>query len=246
MPTTDRRVKADDKPLYVRAHRAILKLIEDWELEVGSFLPSEAELAKILNVGRSTVREAMMHLEHAGLVQRTRGRGTVLTNLAHQPQFGLERIRSLESIADDQGWHCGTEDVLIDACVLTGDIAQGLQRADGTTGTQIVRTKTRDGAPMAVMETWIPQDVVNTDRISELFQDSTTGLLQAAVGVAFARTVVSAVACGVPHARRLGVRRGIPLVTLTELYFSEDPAPIAYNINLFLPDSIRLDLLRRP
>ncbi|WP_067535724.1 FadR/GntR family transcriptional regulator [Nocardia crassostreae] len=52
------------------------EMIESGEWPVGSRIPPEQELVEQLGVGRSTVREAVRALEHAGLLEPRRGDGT--------------------------------------------------------------------------------------------------------------------------------------------------------------------------
>jgi GntR family transcriptional repressor for pyruvate dehydrogenase complex len=54
----------------------VLEHVRSGQLAVGERLPSEAELALRLNVGRSSVREAIRTLETLGVVEVRRGRGT--------------------------------------------------------------------------------------------------------------------------------------------------------------------------
>lgn len=60
----------------VTAH--VERLIATRELEPGSRLPSERELAAQLSVSRTTLREAMHELESKRLIARTPGRGTIV------------------------------------------------------------------------------------------------------------------------------------------------------------------------
>jgi GntR family transcriptional regulator, transcriptional repressor for pyruvate dehydrogenase complex len=48
------------------------------EINPGDFLPPEAELAKNLNVGKSSVREALKMLQALGVVEVRRGQGTAI------------------------------------------------------------------------------------------------------------------------------------------------------------------------
>lgn len=69
---------------------ALTKLIEDAELGVGDRLPPEIELAKRLNVGRSTIREALKTWQNMGIIVRNKGAGTtiaveVFSNAIHLP-----------------------------------------------------------------------------------------------------------------------------------------------------------------
>ncbi|MCP2163305.1 FadR/GntR family transcriptional regulator [Goodfellowiella coeruleoviolacea] len=52
------------------------QLISSGEWAVGSRIPPEQQLVEQLGVGRSTVREAVRALEHAGLLEPRRGDGT--------------------------------------------------------------------------------------------------------------------------------------------------------------------------
>lgn len=60
--------------------------IQDGQLQAGAQLPTEDEFCRMFDVSRSTVRYALKRLETAGLITRTRGRGTFLR------ETGVERI----------------------------------------------------------------------------------------------------------------------------------------------------------
>lgn len=50
----------------------VKSMILDGVLKPSDKLPSEIELAKMLDVGRATVREALRTLQSLGLIERTR------------------------------------------------------------------------------------------------------------------------------------------------------------------------------
>lgn len=62
------------EPGYKRVADAIETQIVSGQLKAGELLPTETELADILGVHRSTVREGIRSLENAGLVQRGAGK----------------------------------------------------------------------------------------------------------------------------------------------------------------------------
>ncbi len=59
-----------------RVRRYILQLIADQGLGAGASLPTEHELARVLNVSRNTVRQALEMLERKGTIYRIQGSGT--------------------------------------------------------------------------------------------------------------------------------------------------------------------------
>lgn len=69
---------------------ALIELIENEGIGVGDRLPPEIELAQRLNVGRSTIREALKAWQSMGIVVRNKGAGTrlaaeVSANSIHMP-----------------------------------------------------------------------------------------------------------------------------------------------------------------
>lgn len=60
--------------------RDLQTIIKEEGAEIGDKLPSERVLAERLQVGRSTIREALRSLELLGLIQTRRGEGTFLAD----------------------------------------------------------------------------------------------------------------------------------------------------------------------
>ncbi len=57
---------------------ALVEMIESANLQIGDRLPPEVEIARRLNVGRSTIREALKAWQGMGIVVRNKGAGTTL------------------------------------------------------------------------------------------------------------------------------------------------------------------------
>ncbi|MFC3747755.1 FadR/GntR family transcriptional regulator [Paenibacillus sp. GCM10012306] len=72
------------------------KKISDGELKHGDKIPTEPELMEQFGVGRSTIREAVRVLVHAGLLEKRQGFGTFLTAdpIIHEPL--VHRLRRAE------------------------------------------------------------------------------------------------------------------------------------------------------
>lgn len=66
---------AEPKRLYQKIGRDIRQQIVDGAYEVGSRLPAEREIAEMLNVSRTIVREALIMLELEGLIEVRKGSG---------------------------------------------------------------------------------------------------------------------------------------------------------------------------
>lgn len=70
----------DTSSLVDRVEMKIIDLFINKGLKVGDALPKEVELAEILGVSRTVIREAMLRLRMVGLIDSKKHRGAVLTN----------------------------------------------------------------------------------------------------------------------------------------------------------------------
>ena len=75
------RVRRDivQRPLVDRTADSIIKFITSQKLKTGDKLPNEYELATTLEVGRSTVREAVRSLVSRNVLEVRQGSGTYVT-----------------------------------------------------------------------------------------------------------------------------------------------------------------------
>lgn len=73
----------EQRKVYQEILLEINKIIKEDGLKPGDKLPSERELSDRLQVGRSSVREALRALELLGLITTRRGEGTFLQHYRH-------------------------------------------------------------------------------------------------------------------------------------------------------------------
>ena len=85
-------------PLVELAVRQLHEQLVAGRWPVGTRLPAEPELAEQLGVGRSTLREAVRALAHAGLLETRQGSGTYVRSLTAESGFQarLRRAAVLE------------------------------------------------------------------------------------------------------------------------------------------------------
>jgi GntR family transcriptional regulator len=247
MRTARHALVRDRRPLYLQAVEAIQTYVSDRGLAAGERLPSEVELGALLGVGRSTIREAMGHLELARVVERRRGVGTVFLGGHGPAAVGLETLESLESLAARQGWQCQTKDIKIRPAKADGEQARRLEIEPGSPVSIITRTKARDGIPLAEMESVVPAVVIPLATLQAEFEDSITELMtrRHSPQVRFARAEVTAISCDARRARRLGVVSGSPLLVMDEVFLGEGEQVLAWNVLYFVPRGIRLEVIRR-
>ena len=93
-------------PLYLRLKALIQGAIQDGSLNANDALPSEREIASMLDISRVTVRKALAELVEDGVLTQKRGSGTFVARgnqhgelrgaLGHQPRVGaIEQHRGM-------------------------------------------------------------------------------------------------------------------------------------------------------
>lgn len=94
-----------NKPLTERVEDNILSYIADNHLMIGAKLPNEYELAEIIGVGRSTIREAIKILVSKNVLEVRRGLGTFVVNTSikfnDSDPFGLNIVEDRHKLVLD-------------------------------------------------------------------------------------------------------------------------------------------------
>src|SRR6266581_2662697 len=98
--TAEKPLAAPDRsrpePLWHQVERAILARVSEGHWPIGSRIPAEDQLCKLLGVSRITVRHALRNLEDSGTLRREHGRGTFVRSAAL-----VAGTRNLTSFTDE-------------------------------------------------------------------------------------------------------------------------------------------------
>ena len=82
--------RIENVPLTARARTAIMEAI--LERRFSERLPSEEQLAEMLNVSRTTIRTALQSLEQDGIITRKRAIGTTINAHLRPSSLALQRM----------------------------------------------------------------------------------------------------------------------------------------------------------
>ncbi len=83
-------------PLYYQLYKILKERIGKGEFGPGDFLPSENQLAALYDVSRLTVREALAELVKEGLIEKKKGRGSIVTGPKN-----VENLTGLHGFTED-------------------------------------------------------------------------------------------------------------------------------------------------
>src|SRR3954451_12524123 len=91
----------ESTPLAEQARAAILSAILERRFE--QRLPSEEDLATMLNVSRTTIRTALQRLEQDGIVSRRRAIGTTINAHVEPANLALQRLVGFDRLLEEKG-----------------------------------------------------------------------------------------------------------------------------------------------
>ncbi|HEY8497912.1 MAG TPA: GntR family transcriptional regulator [Limnochordales bacterium] len=227
-------------PLYHRIHDQLRDDIESGVLRPGDRIPTEAELSARFGVSRTTVKQAIQQLVHAGLVYRIQGKGTFVG----QPRIP-RRLVGLISFHEEmrqRGFTPSTE--LLESAVVPAarHVARALGLEPGAPVLRLVRRRLADGAPIALQTHYLPGEM------GELADDPqvATGSLYEAMERRFGqrptvgREEYTAVVVSGDDARRLGVPDHSPALAVRRYASLADGRPVEYTESLLRADRYTL------
>ena len=167
-PMIDRQSAA---PMYDQLRRVIVNSIGRDGLQPGDLLPGEHRLCQQYGISRTVVRQALAQLEHEGIVERVKGKGTFVT----RPKTSESLMHTLVGLYEDverRGGHVHS-DILRHELVAAGDeVAMALEVALDTPVVVLERLRWVDGAPWSLSTVWMPQHVGEVTFGSELEESS--------------------------------------------------------------------------
>jgi GntR family transcriptional regulator len=86
-----------EKPKYKLIADHLLRKIQQGDLPVGGLIPTESELMYAFGVSRNTIRTAVQHLKHRGVISSRQGQGSKVIGTQQKGAF-VETISSIDEL----------------------------------------------------------------------------------------------------------------------------------------------------
>ena len=194
----------------------------DWH--PGDLFPTEQQLQDKYNLSRTTVRQAMRELEDEGLVTRSRGRGTFVSEpkVTHGPRF------SLTDYLVEQGMQPGWE-VLSDEMVpATPEVAERLAIDPEDEVFRLRRLRLADGERIGYHIAFVAPSYIQSIDHDSFTDGGSLRYLQAggALDGSSADRMIEAVGANPQEARLLSVDPDAPLLLIRRLVVNANGQPI--------------------
>lgn len=144
----------ENAPLAERAREAILGAILAKRFERGR-LPSEDELARMLNVSRTTIRTALHGLEQDGIITRRRAVGTTVNAHVGPAMLALQRLVGFDWLLREKG-HEVEVDVSWQLGAVPGELADVLDVEPGADCCVLEKLYSADGDLAIWVRDYVP------------------------------------------------------------------------------------------
>lgn len=208
-------------PLYARLADGVRADILEGRLKPGDRLPTEAELSRIHEVSRITVRQALDVLRQRGLIERFSGRGSFVTTPADSVAWTIDSIDDIIRLSA-QTHILGWKPVPAPATVAKffGNPGERVYRLRGV--------RERGGIPIHYIEVYAPFGLGRRLDREDLVQHTVVNLIETKLRLPItgAMEEVSAQLAGAAIARHLRVPVGSPLLVQEIKFFGLEHRPL--------------------
>lgn len=139
----------------------LVELFQSRGLLPGDQLPSEAEIAELCQVGRSTAREALKLLEQEGMVVAERGRGRFMSFLGVlEVDRPITRFESISTMLDALGYQARTVVLAVSEQTPEAPVREALGLTDQDTVIRLERLRSDGDEPLVFSVDTMPRDVI--------------------------------------------------------------------------------------
>jgi GntR family transcriptional regulator len=150
------RFGAASAPLYSRIKRLVQEAVSSGELKQGDSIPSERDVANLLNVSRVTVRKAFSELVSEGVLVQRRGSGTYVSGPFKRIEQPLSRLTSFSEDMQLRGIRTDADWLERSSGLPTPEEALKLSISPNEHVSRFYRLRRADGVPLAIEHAVIP------------------------------------------------------------------------------------------
>ncbi len=207
-------------PLYARVKKLVRDAVHAGDLQVGDTIPSERDVAVMLDVSRVTVRTAFTELVAEGVLLQRRGSGTYVNGNALRIEQPLSRLTSFTQDMELRGLKTDADWLDRSVRLPTPEEALKLSISPSEFVSRFHRLRRANGEPMAIELAVIPYKFISNP-------EKVTGSLYNALDALGVRPVralqrLQATALSIHDARLLGMPSGSPALFIERISYLPD------------------------
>jgi len=228
--------RADAKPLYAQIAESVRACLSEGAIPPGAILPPERVLYESFGVHRLTLRQAFSILEQEGLIERRRGRGTVVS-----PRRVQKAQHELRSFTEDMLARGSTASSRVLSFRLTTPgvaLRECLRLPEHELVFEIRRLRLKDEIPVALEKVEIPRYLCPKLDNFNLATDSIYRILEEEFGVHLGRGVeeISALRPTRMQKQLLNLPRSAVILQISRRTYTTNDTPLEVTTSAYRGD----------
>lgn len=228
------RDRANPMPLWALVAERLRELIDNGRIPVGTQIENEVSLSERLGISRPTMRRALQDLVDRGLLVRKRGAGTQVI------MRDVRRPVALTSLYEDlvkSGRSPRTKVIRFEIIPVSDTMALTLGVPPRSDMTSIQRLRFANDEPLALMNNWIPSQMVKLRREDlEIYGLYECLRKSGSILPSTANEVIGARIATPEECELLQVKRGSAVLTMTRTAWSADGLGVEYGSHIYRSD----------
>lgn len=221
------RIEQQDKsPLYLKIADSVKLATEQHILKGGDFIPTEREFSELLKVSRITVRKALDILDKDGVIVRSRGLGTMISETVEysgKSATGFSQQVVLKGKKPDTLW------IKKDMVPCSADMAVILNISENDNVFLLKRVRFIDEQAVSIEESYVPADLIHDpDDIQLSLYDY---FRSRDIQPAKTQSRVSAKMPTEEFLEKLNIDQNTPVLLIEQTAYDRTGRPIEYSIN---------------
>jgi len=241
-------LRETNRSLYDQAIDSLLNLIRNEQYKAGDKLPTEHQLSSELGISRTTLREAISHLERQGIVSRRHGVGTFVSIPAHHSlRGGLDELVTIKALAGSCDLNYERMLWQVSSASANHKTAEALLLNSGDPVTRVRMVISVQGSIFAYLDSFLRADLLDSEEL-RLYEDGSLLdflLERQKVDVSHTYSKIHAVVANEEIARIMSIEVGAPLLHLVETYKSLEGRPVVQTYNYFGTEILNFHIIRR-
>ncbi|BDR57180.1 GntR family transcriptional regulator [Xylocopilactobacillus apis] len=231
-------------PAYIAIYNDIRKKIETNSWQVGQKLPSERELAKVYNVSRMTLRQAIQFLVRNGLLIRRVGAGTFVASKKIQEK--MEGVTGFSELIRAQGKVPSLKTVSFVEGIPNDTEKQILNLSAKEKIVRIERIRFGDKSPICFEIAAVPMSFIDGSKKEEVTNSLYSTIKKnSGCQIGRAEQTVTAVLSNEKISRYLEIPRASAILKLQQVSYLDDDRPFELVIAQYVGDRFEFYLERR-
>ena len=232
--------------LSTKVLKELLTLLREGFFGDAETLPREEDLAKILQVSRTVIRDVLKILEQEGYIIRVKKKGTMINRRALDAPFRIDIEYEFSQLLELAHHHPSYEILSVEKMLSNEDLASQLETETGLVVYKVAKLVLADGQPVIYCEDFLlEKNFKNPNVDPEIFKKSVYDILDETCGLRIDFNVTRLVPILADELiyNTLGYKG--PMLMFRETSFTNKLQPVLYSNIYWRGDFFDLQIVRK-